>query len=60
MANIYEVRHSKGRTYDVPTDRHHDNHHDSDFKDHLLSILERTVGSLVSGYILHFTLKRRG
>lgn len=59
MPNIYEARHSNGQTYDVPTDRHHSNHHESDFKDHLRDIIERTVSGVASGYILHFALKRR-
>ncbi|WP_287103859.1 hypothetical protein [Brevundimonas sp.] len=63
MANLYEVKHSNGTTYDVTTDKHHGDHHESDFKDHLLQIIDRSVGSaagaLISGYVLHFTLKGR-
>jgi len=60
VAHLYEVKHSDGQTYNVTTDQHHDNHHESDFKDHLVKIIERTVSGVAVGYILHFTLKRRG
>tara|TARA_R110002051_G_scaffold269600_1_gene329790 strand:- start:5202 stop:5381 length:180 start_codon:yes stop_codon:yes gene_type:complete len=59
MAHQYEVKHSDGRTYDVTTDKHHSDHHESDFKDHLLGIIERTISGVASGVIIHFALKRR-
>lgn len=59
MAYLYAVKHSNGHTYEVPTDKHHDNHHDGDFKDILLSIIERSASGIISGYVLHFTLKGR-
>jgi hypothetical protein len=60
VAHLYEVKHSNGQTYNVTTDKHHDNHHESDFKDHLVKIIERTVSGVAIGYVLHFTLKRHG
>lgn len=64
MANVYEAAHSNGQKYDVTTDKHHADHSDADFKKHLLGAIERAigggVGGLISGYILHYTLKKRG
>ncbi|MBI1262770.1 MAG: hypothetical protein GC184_13710 [Rhizobiales bacterium] len=59
MANVYEVRHSNGQTYDVTTDRHHDDHHEDDFKAILLNIVERSAGTAIGGVVLHFILKGR-
>jgi hypothetical protein len=60
MSYVYEARHSNGTTYDVPTNNHHSNHGEDDFKNHLLDIIKRSASGVISGYILHFTLKRHG
>lgn len=59
MANIYEVHHTNGQTYEVPTDRHHDDHSDYDFKKHLLTILEGIVSGVATGHIMHYRFKGR-
>ena len=59
MANVYHVRLSDGRTYDVTTDHHHDDHHEDDFKAILLNIVERSAGAAIGGVVLHYVLKGR-
>ncbi len=59
MANRYEAEHSDGQTYDVTTHRHHDDHGDKEFKDHLLDVIKSTCAGVFSGYIVRFTHKGR-
>ena len=58
MAHVYEVKHSNGRTYDVTTNRHHSEHSEDEFARHLLDIVKGAAGGVLSGYIVHFALKR--
>lgn len=59
MAYVYEVKHSNGRTYDVTTNHHHEDHPEDAFTKHLLDVIKGAAGGVVSGYIIHYALKRR-
>lgn len=59
MAYIYEVKHSDGQTYQVPTDYHHSELSEQEFREILLRTISGVAGSLISGLILHYTFKGR-
>ena len=59
MAHEYEVTHSNGKSYTVTTDRHHADHSDSDFKEHLHNIIQNTFTTVAGGIVLHYIFKRR-
>jgi hypothetical protein len=59
MAHAYEVEHSNGKKYTVTTDRHHADHNDSDFKEHLHNVIQNTFSTVVGGMVLRYIFKGR-
>jgi hypothetical protein len=59
MANVYEARLSSGESYTVTTDRHHGDHDDKTFKQHLLDVIKGSISGIVSGVVVAYIHKGR-
>jgi hypothetical protein len=59
MANLYQARLNNGQTYDVTTDRHHADHDDKTFKQHLLEVIKASVPGIISGIVVGYVHKGR-
>lgn len=59
MANAYHVELSTGQSYNVTTDRHHGDHDDKTFKQHLLDIIKGSVSGVVAGVVVRYIHKGR-
>lgn len=53
MAHLYEVHTSDGRSHDVTTPHHHDDHDHKTFSQHLLDIIKGATSSVVGGVIVN-------
>ncbi len=57
--NIYQVTLSDGSKYDVTTDKHHDDHSEPTFRQHLLDVIKNAISGIVSGVVVGFVHKSR-
>jgi hypothetical protein len=59
MAYMYRADLSDGSAYDVTTDRHHADHDDRTFKQHLLDIIKASIPNIISGVVVGYVHKGR-
>jgi hypothetical protein len=59
MANVYQATLSDGTSYNVPTDKHHGNHSDAEFKKHLLDIIKNSTSGIITGVVVGYIFKGR-
>jgi hypothetical protein len=59
MAHVYEARTGDGKAYNVSTDRHHADHDDKTFKQHLLDVIKGSVSGVISGVVVTYVYKGR-
>ena len=59
MANQYDVTLSDGRSYSVTTDRHHGEHSDNAFKQHLLDIIKQSAAGIITGVVVGYIHRGR-
>jgi hypothetical protein len=59
MANVYHVKFSTGETFDVTTEKHHDDLDEASFKKHLIDVVKGSATGVISGVIVGYVLKGR-
>jgi hypothetical protein len=59
MSHIYDVQTSDGRSHQVATQHHHDDHDDASFKRHLLDVLKGSASGVIGGSVVHFLYRGR-
>lgn len=59
MANLYGVQTSSGKNFDVTTNKHHDDHDDKTFRDHLLDVIKGTASQVIGEVVVRYTFKGR-
>lgn len=57
--NHYSVTLNDGQTYTVKTPKHHTQHSEAEFEEHLLDVIKQTIANVVGGVIIKIIFKGR-
>lgn len=59
MAHQYEVHTNDGKSYDVSTPNHHEDHDDGAFRRHLLDVIKGAASGVIAQSVVRYVYRGR-